>query len=74
MYVKSAKRGNLFKNFPSWNKKKSPPITVTRTKKKLKRAQIWNKRVRFLLAIDLGDIFIFQILLLGFNLLSTSQT
>ena len=41
--------------------------------KMLKRVQIWNKLVRFLLADDLSDIFIFQIILFSFNLQSTAQ-
>ena len=55
----------------------SPPTTTkhirTWTKKKLKWVQIWNKRIRFLLADDLSDIFIFQIILFNFNLQSTAQ-
>ena len=34
--------------------------------------EIWNKRIRFLLADDLSDIFIFQIILFNFNLQSTA--
>ena len=41
--------------------------------KRLKRVQIWNKRMRFLLAGDLSNIFIFQIILFNFNLQSTAQ-
>ena len=41
--------------------------------KMLKRVQRWNKLVRFLLADDLSDIFIFQIILFSFNLQSTAQ-
>ena len=37
--------------------------------KRLKRVQIWNKRMRFQLADDLSHIFIFQIILFNFNLL-----
>ena len=40
--------------------------------KRLKRVQIWNKRIRFLLADDLSNIFIFQIILFNFNLQSTA--
>ena len=39
--------------------------------KKLKCVQIWNKRIRFLLADELSDIFIFQIISFTFNLQST---
>ena len=42
--------------------------------KGLKRVQIWKKRIRFLLADDLSDIFIFQIIFFNFNLQSTAQT
>ena len=41
--------------------------------KRLKRVQIWNERIRFLLADDLSNIFIFQTILFNFNLLSSSQ-
>ena len=34
----------------------SLPITVTRTKKKLYKVQIWSKRMHFLLADDLSNI------------------
>ena len=40
--------------------------------KSLKWVQIWNKRIRFLLADDLSEIFIFQIILFNFNLQSTA--
>ena len=39
----------------------------------LKCVQIWNKRIRFLLADDLSNIFLFQIILFIFNLQSTAQ-
>ena len=38
--------------------------------KRLKWVQIWNKRIRSLLANDLSDILIFQIILFNFNLQS----
>ena len=41
--------------------------------KKLKWVQLWNERIRFLLADDLSNIFVYQIFSLNFNLLSTSQ-
>ena len=40
--------------------RQSDPSTVTCTKKGLKSVQIWNKRIRFLLADDFSDIFIFK--------------
>ena len=40
--------------------------------KRLKRVQIWNKRIHFLLADDLSNIFNFQIILFIFNLYSTT--
>ena len=36
--------------------------------KRTNQVQIWNKRIRFLLADDLSCIFIFQIILFNFNL------
>ena len=41
--------------------------------KRLKWVRIWNKRIRFLLADDLSEIFIFQSVLFNFNLQSTAQ-
>ena len=41
--------------------------------KRTDRVQIWNKRMRFLLADHLGHMFNFQIILSNFNLQSTSQ-
>ena len=41
--------------------------------KKLKWVQIWNKRMHFLLADDLSNIFNFQIISFNFNLQSTAQ-
>ena len=40
--------------------------------KKTYQVQIWNKRIRFLLADDLSNIFIFQIILFNFTLQSTA--
>ena len=62
----------LFNKSPSGNNNNSPPITVNQTKK-VKLIQTWDKRIRFLLADDLGNIIKFQIILLKFNLLSTTQ-
>ena len=41
--------------------------------KRLKWVQLWNKRIRFVLADDLSDIFIFQIISFNFKLQSTAQ-
>ena len=41
--------------------------------KRTNQVQIWNKRIRFLLADDLSYIFNFQIILFNFNLQSTAQ-
>ena len=54
--------------------RQSQPRTSEREPKRLKRVQIWNKRIRFLLADDLSDIFFFQIIFFIFNLQSTAQT
>ena len=51
----------------------SHPSTSELNQKRLKRVQIWNKRLRFLLVDDLSNIFIFQIILFIFNLQSTAQ-
>ena len=56
----------------------SPPITTkhirTWTKKSTKmKFQIWNKRIRFLLADALSHILNFNIISINFNLHSTSQ-
>ena len=50
----------------------SPWNTVTRTKKSWNESTYGTKVVRFLLADDLSNIFIFQIILFKFPLLSTS--
>ena len=42
--------------------------------KRLECVQIWNKRIRFLLADDLSNVFIFQSVFSNFNLLSTNQS
>ena len=55
----------------------SPPITTkhnrTSNKKRLKRVQTWNKRIRILLVDNLSKIFIFKTILFNFNLQSTAQ-
>ena len=53
--------------------RQSQSITSEREPKKTNQAQIWSKRIRFLLADDLSYIFNFQIILLNFNLQSTAQ-
>ena len=50
-----------------------PSTSEPEPKKRLKRVQIWNKRIRFLLADDSSYIFNFQIILFNFNLQSTAQ-
>ena len=40
-------------------------------KKSTNQVKLWNKRIRFLLADNLSNIFIFQIILFNFNLLLT---
>ena len=51
--------------------RQSQPGTSEPDQKRLKLVQLWNKRMRFLLADDLSNIFIFQIILFIFNLQST---
>ena len=53
--------------------RQSQPSTSEREPKRTNQVQIWNKRIRFLLADDLSNIFIFQITLFNFNLQSTAQ-
>ena len=43
------------------------------SQKRTNRVQIWNKRIRFLLADDLSRKFNFQIILFNFNLQITAQ-
>ena len=52
--------------------RQSQPSTSEHEPKRLKRVQIRNKRIRFLLADDLSDILIFEIILFNFNLESTA--
>ena len=56
-------------NFSANHKQAHPNMN----QKRLKWVQVWNKRIRFLLADKLSDIFIFQIILFNFNLQSTVQ-
>ena len=53
--------------------RQSQPSTPEPEPKKLKRVQVWNKRIRFLLLDDLSHLFNFQIILFNFNLQPTSQ-
>ena len=60
---------HFWKNFSANHNQAHPNLN----QKRLKWVQIWNKRIRFLLADDLSDILIFQIVLFNFNLQSTAQ-
>ena len=60
---------HFWRNFSANHNQAHPNLN----QKKLERVQIWNKRIRFLLADDLSNIMIFQIFLLIFNLQSTAQ-
>ena len=51
------------------NHKQAHPNPI---QKRLKWVQVWNKRIRFLLADDLSGIFNFQIISFNFNLQSTA--
>ena len=52
--------------------RQSQPSTSEPEPKRTNQVQIWNKRIRFLLADDLSNIFIFQIISFDFNLQSTA--
>ena len=58
---------HFWRNFSANHNQPHPNLN----QKMLKRVQIWNKRIRFLLVDDLSNIFIFQIILFNFNLLLT---
>ena len=60
---------HFWKNFSANHHQGHPNLN----QKKLKRVQIWNKRIRFLLVDDLRNIFNFQIIWFNFNLQSTAQ-
>ena len=60
---------HIWRNFLANHNQAHPNLK----QKKLKRVQIWNKRVRCLLVDDLSNIFIFQIYFFNFNLQSTAQ-
>ena len=51
--------------------RQSQPSRSEREPKRTNQVQIWNKRIRFLLADDLSNIFNFQIILFNFTLQST---
>ena len=55
--------------FSTNHKQAHPNLNQKRTN----QVQIWNERIRFLLADDLSYIFNFQIILFNFNLQSTAQ-
>ena len=67
--TKKKKHLHFWRNFSANHKQANP----NPHQKKLKLVQIWNKRIRLLLADDLSNIFIFQLFLFKINLLSTSQ-
>ena len=52
--------------------RQSQPSTSEREPKKTNQSQKWNKRICFLLADDLSNIFNFQIILFNFTLQSTA--
>ena len=58
----------VLKNFLT----QSQPSTSEREPKGTNQVQLWNKRIRFLLADDLSNIFNFQIILFNFTLQSTA--
>ena len=57
------------RNFSTNHNQAHPNVNQKRTN----QVQIWNKRMRFLLADDLSSIFNFQIIFLNFNLQATAQ-
>ena len=58
-----------FSRIPSANHNQADPNV---NQKRTNQVQIWNKRIRFLLADDLSRIFSSQIILFNFNLQSTA--
>ena len=62
-------RLHFWRNSSANHKQAHPNVN----QKKSNQVQIWNKRIRFLLADDLSSIFNFQIILFNFNLQSTAQ-
>ena len=59
---------HFWRNFSANHSQAHPNLTQKRTN----WVQIWNKRIHFLLADDLSDIFIFPIIFFNFNLQSTA--
>ena len=59
---------HFWRNFSAHHNQTHPNLN----QKMLKWVQIWNKRIRLLLADDLSNIFIFQIILFNFNQQSTA--
>ena len=59
---------HFWRNFSANHNQAHPNLN----QKRFKWVQIWNKLIRFLLADDLSDILIFQIILVNFNLLATA--
>ena len=64
------KKNHLFfsRNFSANHNEADPNVNQKRTN----QVQIWNKRIRFLLADDLSNISNFQIILFIFTLQSTA--
>ena len=60
---------HFWRNFLANHNQAHPNLNQKRTN----RVQIWNKRIRFLLADDLSHILYFYNILFNFNLHSTSQ-
>ena len=59
---------HFWKNFSANDNQAHPNLN----QKWLKRVQIWNQRIRFLLVDDLSNTFNFQIISFNFNLQSTA--
>ena len=72
--IKTSRDYEKEKPYPFLKKflRQSQPRTSKPEPKWLKRVQIWNKRIRFLLADFLSGVFSFQIFLFNFNLQSTA--
>ena len=74
LYVfKKCKAWTLAQTFPFLEQEQFPTNHSHSHQETLKWVEIWNKRIRFLLADDLSNIFTYQIILFNFNLLSVSQ-
>ena len=68
--TKKKKHLHFWRNFSANHNQAHPNLN----QKRLKWVQVWNKRIRFLLADDSSDIFTFRIISLIFNLQSTTQS